>query len=142
VKRKKRSKEPAEIAERILNKAEIMLTRLKLPGQGDWVTLTVIALIPLNLRGMRMRNESDALPPEAESEPDWEECAHHRISFHVSDIHQIEEIERGTAIIRHSMGPIARILVKESWDEVHRLCGVTPTMEEPAPAMSGDVEQF
>ena len=132
-----------EFIDRVLGKAEKTIRGLKMPGFGDWVKVTVIgrlSLAPLRpMYGFDPPEDSRALPREAVPEPEWEMCAPFRTTFRAGDVSEFSEDEKGVMIIRHSMGPNARILVKESWDEVSEIMGaeqvikVEPDPDHPTP---------
>lgn len=133
---------PGEAADKILDKAEKMIRGLKMPGFADWVKVTVIGRLeyarPRMMPGFGPPDDSRALPPEAEPEPEWETCKPFRTTFRASEVSEFCEGEKGIIIFRHSMGPNSRILVKENWDEVCEALGAVQVAMEGVPAEDQD----
>ena len=132
--KEERDQEEDSRLDKMFKGAERVVRGLKMPGFGDWVTVTVIGGMEYpRIRGimgpMGLPHESDALPPEAQrEEPEWVMCKPFKTAFRAGDVSEIVEEERGVIIIRHSMGSNGRIIVRESWDEVRALLGITPVM--------------
>jgi hypothetical protein len=114
--------------EKIFKGAERVVRGLKMPGFGDWVTVTVIGKLenPLARPMYGVPDDSHALPPEAEAEPDFVMCKPFRCCFRAGEVSDLIEEEKGVAVFRHTMGANGRILVRESWDEMCALLGITP----------------
>lgn len=135
--KKDRDTEEDSRLDKIFKGAEKVVRGLKMPGFGDWVTVTVIGGMenPHTMRGPQVYGPQDdphALSPEAEwkpdPEPEWVMCKPFKTAFRAGDVSEIVEEERGVIIIRHSIGSNGRIIVRESWDEIRAILGITPVM--------------